>query len=168
MWLGSRELDLANPAVMGILNVTPDSFSDGGRFLNFDSALLHAEEMSTAGAAIIDVGGESTRPGSAEVPVQEELDRVIPIIEAVSSRFDVAVSIASRNNNAAEILAHTPATSQANHKEPRPSCASTESVFAEFNSSAIEDLSCRDVAVAGRRRRSYSKDSSEVFILRWD
>jgi dihydropteroate synthase len=93
MWLGSRELDLANPAVMGILNVTPDSFSDGGRFLNFDSALQHAEEMTTAGAAIIDVGGESTRPGSAEVPVQEELDRVIPIIEAVSSRLDVAVSV---------------------------------------------------------------------------
>jgi dihydropteroate synthase len=93
MWLGSRELDLANPAVMGILNVTPDSFSDGGRFLNFDSALQHAEEMTIAGAAIIDVGGESTRPGSAEVPVQEELDRVIPIIEAVSSRLDVAVSV---------------------------------------------------------------------------
>jgi dihydropteroate synthase len=93
MWLGSRELDLANPAVMGILNVTPDSFSDGGRFLNFDWALQHAEEMTIAGAAIIDVGGESTRPGSAEVPVQEELDRVIPIIEAVSSRLDVAVSV---------------------------------------------------------------------------
>ncbi|MEQ8368900.1 MAG: dihydropteroate synthase, partial [Roseicyclus sp.] len=78
---------------MGILNVTPDSFSDGGRYLDRDAALQYAEQMSAAGAAIIDIGGESTRPGSAAVPVQEELDRVIPLIEAVASRFDVAVSV---------------------------------------------------------------------------
>lgn len=93
MRLGSRELDLARPAVMGILNVTPDSFSDGGRFLAQDAALRHAEEMVAAGAAIIDVGGESTRPGAVDVPAELELDRVVPVIEAIASRLDVALSI---------------------------------------------------------------------------
>lgn len=78
---------------MGILNVTPDSFSDGGRFHALDAALAQAERMLEAGAAIIDVGGESTRPGAAEVPLEEELQRVIPVIEAIRSRFDTIVSI---------------------------------------------------------------------------
>ena len=78
---------------MGILNVTPDSFSDGGRFAGRDSALRQAEAMSRDGAAIIDVGGESTRPGAADVSEQEELDRVLPVIEAVVDAVDVPVSI---------------------------------------------------------------------------
>ena len=78
---GGRPLDLSRPQVMGILNVTPDSFSDGGRFYGRRAALDHALEMAEAGAAIIDVGGESTRPGSENVPESEELDRVVPIIE---------------------------------------------------------------------------------------
>ena len=78
---------------MGILNVTPDSFSDGGRFLDLDAALVQTEAMLEAGATIIDVGGESTRPGADEVTVQRELDRVIPVIGNIVSRFDTIVSV---------------------------------------------------------------------------
>lgn len=81
-----RELDLSSPVVMGVLNVTPDSFSDGGRFVDVSAALDHAERMIEAGAAIIDVGGESTRPGAAPVAADEEIRRVIPIIEGLVSR----------------------------------------------------------------------------------
>ena len=81
------------PAVMGILNVTPDSFSDGGRFDNPDAARRQAVAMAEAGAALIDIGGESTRPGSEGVTEQEELDRVIPVIEAVRSVTDTPISI---------------------------------------------------------------------------
>ena len=91
--LGSRVLDLSTPKVMGVLNVTPDSFSDGGRFAHLDAALAQAERMAGEGAAIVDVGGESSRPGAAPVPVQAELDRVIPTIEAIRSRIDVAISV---------------------------------------------------------------------------
>lgn len=86
-------LDLAYPQVMGILNVTPDSFSDGGRYSQIDSALRHANEMIQAGATIIDIGGESTRPGAAEVSLDEELERVIPVAEAIAKNFEVWVSI---------------------------------------------------------------------------
>jgi dihydropteroate synthase len=78
---GSTLLDLTRPKVMGVLNVTPDSFSDGGRYLRLGPALEHAEAMIQGGAAIIDVGGESTRPGAAGVSVEEELRRVIPVVE---------------------------------------------------------------------------------------
>lgn len=86
-------LDLATPQVMGILNVTPDSFSDGGCHHRFDLALKHAETMIADGATIIDIGGESTRPGAAEVSEQEELDRVIPVISALRARFAGWISI---------------------------------------------------------------------------
>ncbi|BDX06048.1 dihydropteroate synthase [Planctobacterium marinum] len=79
--------------VMGILNVTPDSFSDGGKFNRFDSALAQAEQMAIEGASIIDIGGESTRPGAAEVSLQEELERTVPVIEQLSSQIDVRISI---------------------------------------------------------------------------
>lgn len=78
---------------MGILNLTPDSFSDGGDYTQVDKALKHTEQMLAEGAVFIDVGGESTRPGAADVPVQQELDRVIPLIEAISQRFETVVSI---------------------------------------------------------------------------
>jgi dihydropteroate synthase len=91
--LSSASLDLSRPAVMGILNVTPDSFSDGGRFASLDAALRQAERMAAEGAAIIDVGGESTRPGAAAVPAREEIGRVVALIEAIAGRVDVAVSI---------------------------------------------------------------------------
>ena len=88
-----KPLDLSSPRVMGILNVTPDSFSDGGHFLARDDALRQAERMVRDGAAILDVGGESTRPGAAEVAVDEELDRVIPIVETLAAAFGVPVSV---------------------------------------------------------------------------
>lgn len=90
---GARRLDLSRPRVMGILNVTPDSFSDGGRHAGLDAALLHARRMCEEGADIIDVGGESTRPGAAPVSVQEELDRVLPVVERIAAELDVCVSV---------------------------------------------------------------------------
>ncbi|MBK5144244.1 dihydropteroate synthase [Budviciaceae bacterium BWR-B9] len=86
-------LDLNYPQVMGILNVTPDSFSDGGRYRQIENALRHANEMIQAGATIIDIGGESTRPGADEVPTDEELERVIPVAEAIAKNFEVWVSV---------------------------------------------------------------------------
>ena len=90
---GNRVLDLAHTHVMGILNVTPDSFSDGGRFAALDAALRHAEAMVQAGATLIDVGGESTRPGAPVVLPQEELDRVAPVVERIARELDVIISV---------------------------------------------------------------------------
>ena len=88
-----RSLDLSTPVVMGVLNVTPDSFSDGGRFAQRDAALVHARRMIGEGAAIIDIGGESTRPGASPATVEEELARVIPVIEALRAESSVFISI---------------------------------------------------------------------------
>jgi dihydropteroate synthase len=90
---GGRPLDLSRPAVMGILNVTPDSFSDGGVFLSRESAIAHARRMADEGADIIDVGGESTRPGAQPVSAQEEMDRVVPVIEALRENISLPISI---------------------------------------------------------------------------
>src|SRR5262245_7025683 len=90
-------LDLSTPAVMGVLNVTPDSFSDGGRFATRESALQRARILAAEGARIIDVGGESTRPGAAPVSVSEEIARVIPVIEALPSHADVLISVDTRH-----------------------------------------------------------------------
>ncbi|PSW72805.1 dihydropteroate synthase [Photobacterium sp. GB-50] len=89
----NKNLELSTPQVMGILNVTPDSFSDGGKFNRIDYALNHVESMLQAGTSIIDIGGESTRPGAKEVALSEELVRVVPIIEAIRQRFDCWISI---------------------------------------------------------------------------
>lgn len=88
-----KSLDLSVPQVMGIVNVTPDSFSDGGQYFSADKALIQARKLVDEGAAIIDIGGESTRPGSAPVEVDEEIRRVLPAIQAISSELDVVVSI---------------------------------------------------------------------------
>lgn len=88
-----KQLDLSQPVVMGILNVTPDSFSDGGKFNSLDNALEQAQKMVELGVGIIDIGGESTRPGAPEVALEEELERVIPVIKAIKQRFDIWVSI---------------------------------------------------------------------------
>ncbi|EGR7975693.1 dihydropteroate synthase [Vibrio vulnificus] len=88
-----KSLDLSFPVVMGILNVTPDSFSDGGQFNALDEALVQAERMIAAGVSIIDIGGESTRPGAPEVSLEEELKRVIPAIQAIRQKHDVWISI---------------------------------------------------------------------------
>lgn len=88
-----RPLRLDDPVVMGVLNVTPDSFSDGGRHAGVEAALEHARAMVASGAGIIDVGGESTRPGAEPVPLQHELDRVIPVLERLRDELDVVLSI---------------------------------------------------------------------------
>ncbi len=90
---GSRVLDFSRPHVMGILNVTPDSFSDGGQHVGVDAALRHAEAMVTAGATLVDVGGESTRPGARVVSPLEELERVAPVVEAIARELDVVISV---------------------------------------------------------------------------
>lgn len=90
---GQRSLDLTSPKVMGILNVTPDSFSDGGLFVAVDKAMAQAEKMVDEGAAIIDVGGESTRPGAKVVSAQEEMDRVLPVIENIARQIDTIISV---------------------------------------------------------------------------
>jgi dihydropteroate synthase len=91
--LGAHTLDLTTPRIMGVLNVTPDSFADGGRFVATDDALAQARAMVAAGADLIDVGGESTRPGAAPVAVDEELARVVPVIERLVAELAVPVSI---------------------------------------------------------------------------
>ncbi|MBD1589174.1 dihydropteroate synthase [Pseudomonas typographi] len=90
---GNRVLDLSRTHVMGILNVTPDSFSDGGRFISIEQALRHAQAMVAAGATLVDIGGESTRPGAAPVAPGEELERVAPVVEVITRELDVVVSV---------------------------------------------------------------------------
>ncbi len=89
-------LDMATPKIMGILNVTPDSFSDGGRFDQEDAAIAHARAMQSEGAHIIDIGGESTRPGATEVAVSDEIARTAPVIKAIRAQSDVPISIDTR------------------------------------------------------------------------
>ena len=92
--LRTRSLELpGSPLLMGIVNVTPDSFSDGGRFLDPKAALAHAEWLTAEGADILDIGGESTRPGAMPVSVQEELDRVMPVVEQIAKRLNVPISV---------------------------------------------------------------------------
>ena len=92
MIIGNKEFG-NHTYVMGILNVTPDSFSDGGKFNNIDSALKHTEQLINDGADIIDVGGESTRPNYTKISDEEEIERVVPVIEKIKADFDVPVSI---------------------------------------------------------------------------
>ena len=99
-----RELDLSRCHVMGILNVTPDSFSDGGQFNRPDAALARARQMVADGATFIDIGGESTRPGATPVSVQEELDRVCPVVEAAARELDAVISV---DTSAPEVMAET-------------------------------------------------------------
>ena len=103
MLIGNKEFDLKNNTyVMGILNVTPDSFSDGGKFNNVNSAIEAAKKMIEDGVDIIDIGGESTRPGAEYVSVEEELNRVIPVIRALSKEVDVPISIDTYKSKVAE------------------------------------------------------------------
>lgn len=104
MNFAGRTLDMTRCHVMGVLNVTPDSFSDGGRFNQIDAALARAREMVADGAAFIDIGGESTRPGATPVPLQEELDRVCPVVEAIARELDVVVSV---DTSAPEVMHET-------------------------------------------------------------
>lgn len=103
MKIGTQEFETTGKTyVMGILNVTPDSFSDGGRYDKLDAALKHVEEMCRDGMDVLDIGGESTRPGHTPLPAQQELDRVLPVIEAVKARFDVPISLDTSKSAVAE------------------------------------------------------------------
>lgn len=102
MKIGKYNFDLENdPIIMGILNVTPDSFSDGGKWDNIDAALKHTEDMIRDGAKIIDVGGESTRPGYTLISDEEEISRVVPVIEKIKENFDVPISLDTYKTNVA-------------------------------------------------------------------
>ena len=103
IWQTSRRaIPLEKPLVMAILNVTPDSFSDGGKFFSTEEALKHAEKLILDGADILDIGGESTRPAATGVSADEEISRVVPVIEAISKRFDIPVSIDTSKSEVAE------------------------------------------------------------------
>lgn len=97
-----RQISLTRPLVMAILNVTPDSFSDGGKYLSVDDAICQVENMIGDGADVIDIGGESTRPGSSAVEIDEEVIRVVPVIKAIAKRFDVPMSIDTTKSGVAE------------------------------------------------------------------
>lgn len=105
-----RVVDLARAVVMGVLNVTPDSFSDGGRWIDREAAVRHALRMAADGAGIIDVGGESTRPGAEPVPEEEELRRVLPVVEALAGKLSVPISIDTRKAAVAERAVEAGAT----------------------------------------------------------
>ena len=100
---GHFPFDSRTPVIMGILNVTPDSFSDGGAYLDPEAAVEHGLDMVRAGAAIVDVGGESTRPGHTPVSAEEEAARVLPVIEALNSHFDVPISVDTFKASVAEV-----------------------------------------------------------------
>lgn len=103
MIIGSKEFDTKGKTyIMGILNVTPDSFSDGGKWNRMDAALDHVEQMLAGGMDVLDIGGESTRPGYTQISDQEEIDRVAPVIEAVKARFDVPISLDTYKSNVAK------------------------------------------------------------------
>ncbi|ADP98837.1 dihydropteroate synthase [Marinobacter adhaerens] len=104
MNFAGRELDMSRCHVMGVLNVTPDSFSDGGQFNRPDAALVRARQMVADGATFIDIGGESTRPGATPVSLQEELDRVCPVVEAAARELDAVISV---DTSAPEVMAET-------------------------------------------------------------
>ncbi|WP_044470787.1 dihydropteroate synthase [Mannheimia massilioguelmaensis] len=93
LYANNKVLDLSTPQIMGILNFTPDSFSDSGKFYQLDKAMEQTEKMLKAGASIIDVGGESTRPNAEEVSLEQELERVVPVVEAIAQRFDCWISV---------------------------------------------------------------------------
>lgn len=106
MRIGSRDFaTTGHTYIMGILNVTPDSFSDGGKFDQIDAALKHAEEMIRDGADVIDIGGESTRPGYTKISDEEETDRVVPVIEAVKKEFEIPISVDTYKSGVAEAAA---------------------------------------------------------------
>lgn len=103
MQIGNHSFDLKNECyIMGILNVTPDSFSDGGKWNDRDRAMAHTAQMIQEGAAMIDVGGESTRPGHVQISIQEEIDRVVPMIHMIKENFDIPVSIDSYKSDVVE------------------------------------------------------------------
>ncbi|SUO94941.1 dihydropteroate synthase [Suttonella ornithocola] len=101
---GRFVLDLSEPKIMGVLNCTPDSFSDGGKYIHIDKALMRAEEMISQGADIIDIGAESTRPGSKAVSIEEEISRLLPVVRELVARKDVPISIDTKNTKTIQTM----------------------------------------------------------------
>jgi dihydropteroate synthase len=177
--LGEKILTLGQPRVMGILNVTPDSFSDGGRFIAADAAIKHAASMLEQGADIVDVGGESTRPRAEELPAQQELDRILPVIEAIAERLDVAISVdtskpevmeaavgagatlindvfALRRDGALQAAAGLNAGICLMHMQGTPATMQDRPEYAELPRDIIDFLgervrACRDAGIAAKR-----------------
>lgn len=165
MKIGNRTFaDTGKTYIMGILNVTPDSFSDGGKFDRLDAALRHAEEMVADGADILDIGGESTRPGHTVIPDQEEIERVAPVIEAVKARFDAPVSIDTYKGAVAEAalqagadlvndiwgFRHDPKVAELTAKYDAACCLMhnrREPVYHDFFADVLDDLK-ESVAIA--------------------
>jgi dihydropteroate synthase len=132
--LNANTLDLTRPVVMGVLNVTSDSFSDGGKFVKLDDALRQAETMAGDGATFVDIGGESTRPGAAQVSLQQELDRVVPVIERLVTNVDIALSV---DTSKPKVMSES----------IRSGVAMINDVFALRMDGAIEAVSNSDCAV---------------------
>ena len=103
MKIGNKDFNTNHTHIMGILNITPDSFSDGGNFNSIDSALYHAERMIADGADLLDIGGESTRPGYDMITPQEEIDRILPVISAIKARLDIPISVDTYKSQVAEM-----------------------------------------------------------------
>ena len=108
--LGKYSLSLAHPHIMGIVNITPDSFYDGGRYMKRDAALRHAAKLAAEGASILDIGGESTRPGAEPVSAQEEIDRVLWLVEILCREFDLPVSVDTSQPRLMELTAQAGAS----------------------------------------------------------
>lgn len=168
MKIGNREFDFdARCYVMGILNVTPDSFSDGGKWNDMDAALRHTEEMIADGCDILDIGGESTRPGYTLLSDEEEISRVLPVIEAVKSRFDIPVSLDTYKSGVAQAgvdagidlindiwgCKYDPKMAEVMGRSGLPVCLMhnrKEPVYSDYLPDVLEDLrECVRIAQAG-------------------
>lgn len=173
MKIGGRDFDVANKTyIMGILNVTPDSFSDGGKWNEMDHALYHVEQMIDDGADMIDVGGESTRPGHTPVSAAEETERVTPVIEAIHSRFDIPVSIDSYKACVAEAalkagaalvndvwgLKYDPEMAGVIARYEAPCCLMHNKEKAEYNNFLVDMLHETQECVNIARKAGIAKD----------
>lgn len=164
MIIGNKDFNNDQTYIMGILNVTPDSFSDGGKYTEIGSALIRAEEMIREGASIIDIGGESTRPGYTKITDSEEIERVVPIIKAVKKNFDIPISIDTYKSAVAEAaleagadlvndiwgLKYDPAMADVIKKHDVPVCLmhNKENIdYSDFLSDVLTDLK-RSVDIA--------------------
>ena len=158
MKIGTHIFDINKTHIMGILNVTPDSFSDGGTYDTVDTALFHVEEMIREGAELIDVGGESTRPGHKVISQEEEIRRVVPVIEKIAGNFDIPISVDTYKSGVARAaleagahmvndiwgLKHDPAMARLIAERQAACCLMQNRVEAVYDN-FLEDL-CRDLA----------------------
>ena len=152
MKIGNKVFDTEHETyVMGILNVTPDSFSDGGKWNSEDAALKHTEEMIQDGAAIIDIGGESTRPGHVRISDEEEIARVVPMIKTVKAHFDIPISVDTYKSAVAEAALDAKSTSSDSTDVASSECSEKETISSASSevtvdwSKAPEDMSVEEL-----------------------